>query len=183
MISGTAKGHKLKTIRGITTRPTSDRVKESLFNIIAGYVAQAEVLDLYAGTGSLGIEALSRGAMNAVFVDRDRLAVSVIKDNLLHTRLMDRAEVINAAAAAALEGLSARGKSYDLIFLDPPYNKGLIPETITRICRLNILTPGGIIVSERSREDEVPEAVGCLKVLRNQRYGDTVLTFYSRELV
>ena len=123
VISGTAKGHKLKTIKGITTRPTADRVKESLFNIISGLIPKARVLDVYAGTGSIGIEALSRGAEFAVFVDKSNECSRIIRENLVSTKLIDKASVITGDIFITLNKISKNNKKFDIIFLDPPYKK------------------------------------------------------------
>lgn len=178
VISGTAGGHKLKTIKGDATRPTADRVKESLFNIISGVISDAVVLDLYAGTGNLGIEALSRGARKAVFVDRSRESVSVIRDNLTHTKLGDRAEIINNDVSVALKKLSRSNMKFDLIFLDPPYGKGLVQKTLELLVTYDIVKENCIVVAEHSALDEVPGEAGCLRLIREQKYGDTKLSFY-----
>ncbi len=179
VISGTARGHKLKTLKGSNTRPTSDRVKESLFNIISGYIIDADVLDLFAGTGNLGIEALSRGAGSAVFVDKSRECCEIIKDNLAHTKLSDKAAVIPGDIKAEIEKLYKEGKKFDIIFLDPPYNKNFVTETLYYLAKNDIIKFNGILVGERDYIDEVPEEVGIFRLIRNERYGDTVLSFYK----
>lgn len=178
VISGTAKGHKLKTIKGTTTRPTTDRVKESLFNIISGFVWGADVLDVYAGTGNLGIEALSRGAGSAVFIDKSQECSLVIKDNLTHTKLSDRASVIMGDVFSTLNKISKNNKKFDIIFLDPPYNKNLVGETLKCIAESDIIKPEGVIVAEHDIDDEVPEELDGLLRYRQQKYGDTVISFY-----
>jgi 16S rRNA (guanine966-N2)-methyltransferase len=180
VISGQAKGHKLKTIDGNSTRPTSDRVKESLFNIITSYILDADVLDLYAGTGNLGIEALSRGAASAVFVDKSRECFEVIKDNLNHTKLENSALVITGEVITTLNKLSMDNKKFDIIFLDQQYNKNLIQETLKVIDKNDIINDNGIVIAEKDVVDIIPEEVGRLKLTRNQKYGDTVLSFYKK---
>ncbi|MCX7921263.1 MAG: 16S rRNA (guanine(966)-N(2))-methyltransferase RsmD [Clostridia bacterium] len=180
VISGTAKGHKLKTVKGDVTRPTSDRVKESLFNIIAPYIAESDVLDLFAGTGNLAIEALSRGAKTAVLVDKSHESIMVIKENLAHTKMVDRATVLVGDVAVMIKKLYNEGKKFDIIFLDPPYNKNLVQSTLNHILENDIITDGGIIVAERDKDDDVPEEFGVLKLIRDQKYGDTVLSFYKK---
>lgn len=174
-----AKGHRIKTIKGDSTRPTTDRVKESLFNIIAHYVADADVLDLYAGTGNLGIEALSRGANSAVFVDKSQECYTTIKENLIHTKLADKAKVFQIEAGNAVSKLSSEGRKFDIVFLDPPYSKNLIYETLNIIIKNDIIKSDSIIVAERDKDDDIPEELGPLKLVRNQKYGDTVLSFYK----
>lgn len=178
VISGTAKSHKLKTLKGDNTRPTSDRVKESLFNIISGYIAGSDVLDLYSGTGSLAIEALSRGANSAVLVDKSRECFSIIKENLMHTKLSDKAQVMNDDAQSALRKLTSAGRKFDLIFLDPPYRRNLVVEALDTIVKNDMLNESGIIVAERDTSDDIPHKIGDLTLVRDQKYGDTVLAFY-----
>ncbi|MCR4434231.1 MAG: 16S rRNA (guanine(966)-N(2))-methyltransferase RsmD [Clostridiales bacterium] len=180
-MSGTAKGHKLKTVKGDTTRPTSDRVKESLFNILAGRLKDADVLDIYAGTGNLGIEALSRGAGTAVFVDKSRECTDIIKDNLVHTKLVEKATVITADVDTALTRLAQSGKQFDLVFADPPYNKNILFDTLNNLVNHDIMKDGGIVVAERDVDDPVPLEAGFLKLYREQKYGGTVLSFYIWE--
>ena len=178
VISGTAKGHNLKTIKGNTTRPTSDRVKESLFNIISAYIPDCTVLDLFAGTGNLGIEALSRGAKFALFVDKSRECYNIIMENLIHTKLTDKAKVLTYEIGQGLFNIIKEMGKFDIIFLDPPYNKNLIQETLNYIIKSDIINENGIIVAERDVDDILPEKVGNFKLIRNQKYGDTIISFY-----
>lgn len=175
------RGHRLKTVKGTTTRPTSDRVKESLFNIISGYILNADVLDLYAGTGNLGIEALSRGAASAVFVDKRTGCVSVIRENLKSTGFFDRAHIMAENVEISIKKLSNRGEKFDIIFMDPPYNKNYICQTLDILQNNDIIKMNGIIVAERDLKDNIPNEMGCIKLYRNQRYGDTVLSFFKKE--
>lgn len=179
VISGSARGHKLRAPEGLTTRPTTDRIKESLFNIIAADLYECRFLDLFSGSGGIGIEALSRGAEKAVFVDRDKKSVSVIRDNLRATRLEERAQVMNCDIASAISKLGSLGEKFDIIFMDPPYNKGFVENTLTYIVRENILSETGYIIAEQSREDEVPNVPG-LEVVRIKDYKITKMTFLSR---
>ncbi len=178
VISGIAGGHKLKTVKGDTTRPTADRVKESLFNIITAIVPKAVVLDLYAGTGNLGIEALSRGAELAVFVDRNDECVSVIRDNLAHTKLSHKAKIMKSDVSLAIKRLSRSKMKFDLVFMDPPYGKGLVQKTLETLSACDILNENAVVVAEQSVLDQVPDRAGCLKLVREQKYGDTRLSFY-----
>jgi len=154
-------------------------VKESLFNIIAGCIDSADVLDLFAGTGNLGIEALSRGAATAVFIDKNPECVSVIKENLNHTKLSDRAEVYTADINDAIFRLAKRNRKFDIIFMDPPYGKNFIDETLKNILKNDIINRNGIIVAEHDFKDNVPPEIGKLVLYMSRRYGDTVLSFYS----
>lgn len=178
VISGSAKGHKLKTIGGKETRPTADRVKESVFNIISGFVAGARVLDLYSGTGNLGIEALSRGAVFSLFVEKSRESILTIKHNLLHTKLSEKSSVMAMDVFTALDKLSKESRKFDIIFLDPPYNKNLVEKTLKCLVESDIIEQDGIIIAEHDLKDEVPQEAGHLKRFRYQKYGDTAVSFY-----
>ena len=176
IITGQAKGRYLKVPRGWGGRPTSDRVKESLFNILGPLVPGASFLDLFAGTGSVGIEALSRGASRAVFVENDRQAVRAIRENLAQTGLGDRAEVLPLDVLAAAGKL--KGQKFNLIFLDPPYGQGLEIPAMEALVANNLLDEDSLVVVEGSRRRKMPARVGCLKLCREHRIGDTVLAFY-----
>ena len=178
VISGTAKGHKLKTLKGISTRPTSDRVKESLFNIISGMIPGAGVLDIYAGTGSIGIEALSRGSDFAVFVDISNECSRIIRENLVNTKLIDKASVITGDIFITLNKISKNNKKFDIIFLDPPYNKNLVEETLNCIIENDVLKRSSIVIAEHDIDDIVSDEIGVLKKVRSTNYGDTVMSFF-----
>lgn len=180
VISGTAKGLKLETLEGMETRPTTDRVKENLFNIIAPFVAGTKVLDLFAGTGSLGIEALSRGAETAVFSDQNDKSVEIIKKNLEHTKFMDKSGVFLGDAHLILKKLSQQSKKFDIIFLDPPYKKEIVPQILNSLVSNDVLEKLFIIVAETDIEDQLPEQTEELTVSKIQTYGKTKLTFYKR---
>ena len=165
VIGGKMRGTNLDSPKDRRVRPTTDRIKESLFNIIAADLYECRFLDLFSGSGGIGIEALSRGAEKAVFVDRDKKSVSVIRDNLRATRLEERAQVMNCDIASAISKLGSLGEKFDIIFMDPPYNKGFVENTLTYIVRENILSETGYIIAEQSREDEVPKVPG-LEVVR-----------------
>lgn len=179
VISGTARGHKLKTIKGTATRPTSDKVKGSVFNIIAGHISEGDVLDIFAGTGCLGIEALSRGAANAVFLDKSSESCAVIRDNLAHTKLTDLADVYCTDYGNGIEKLHRDGRKFDLILLDPPYNKNFIQEALKILSRNDIMKDNSIIVAEHSASDIVPQNCGRLKAIDSRKYGDTMITIYK----
>ena len=140
VISGKSRGKKLISLDGDNTRPTLDRVKEALFNIIQFQVQDAVVLDLFAGTGALGIEALSRGAKEAIFCDKVPEAVKVIKQNVINTNNLDKAIIINKDYKNALENVSKQNKKFDIIFLDPPYKTNLAIESLQKIIMSNLLT-------------------------------------------
>lgn len=172
IIAGLRRGMKLKTQEGLGTRPTTDRVKESVFNLIQFHFPTERVLDLFAGSGALGLEALSRGAAHCVFVDADRTAGGFVQENLRSARFEAQAEVHLTTAAAYLAGCR---EGFDVIFLDPPYNKGFLEPVIKAIHQDKLLNPGGIIVAETERGGEaVPDTYYPMK--KSVAYGKTVIT-------
>ncbi len=173
VITGTARGRKLTAPQGLDTRPTSDMAKEALFSIIQFEVEGAAVLDLFAGSGQLGIEALSRGARSAVFVDASREANQVIAQNLEHTKLKDCARIAMMDAAAYLKTVR---EPFDIALLDPPYHKGLIDTVLPLLAPC--MTPGGIIICETERDETLPEAAGVFAARKEYRYGKAKLTTY-----
>lgn len=181
MVAGSAKGHKLRTLSDNSTRPTSDRVKEALFSIIANYIPDANVIDLYAGTGSLGIEALSRGAKKVFFVDKSKECYELIKENLEHTKLADKAEIIASSVQEIIPRIARQMSKFDIIFMDPPYRKDLIKETLAILSNDDIMNENCIIIAEHDKSDEVPSDVGRIKLIRTQKYKDTILSIYKTE--
>lgn len=150
VIAGKSKSIKLNTPKGINTRPTSDRIKETLFNIINPYIYDGKFLDLFAGSGAIGIEAASRGARKVILVDNDFSSIKCIKENIKNTRLEDKCEVIVGSSIGIINKLEDRNDKFDIIFLDPPYNKGLEEETIIRLSKSNIIHEDTIIIVEIS---------------------------------
>ncbi|MBQ2931898.1 MAG: 16S rRNA (guanine(966)-N(2))-methyltransferase RsmD [Clostridia bacterium] len=177
VISGLSRGRKLIAPKGLDTRPTTDRVKESMFNLIIPYIPAKNVLDLFAGSGALGIEALSRGSEHCVFVEFGKEALSVVKQNLDLSKQVDKAEVFSLDS---LEFLNRTSSSFDLIFLDPPYNKGLLTESIRLIHQKNLLSENGIIVVESEVGGEAPPN-DCFKILKQARYGKTTVFVLAHE--
>jgi 16S rRNA (guanine(966)-N(2))-methyltransferase RsmD len=177
VITGSARGAKLKTLEGLATRPTSDRVKEAIFNIIQFDIEGRKVLDLFAGSGQLAIEALSRGAAHAVLVDQSGDAVKVIRDNLKKVKFDQSTTVIQSDY---LRYLSTVREQFDIIFLDPPYAENFLENALRKISEIDILTEGGIIVCERSREKVLPARVGNLICSKDYCYGKTAVNLYSR---
>ena len=178
VITGTARGRRLKELEGMETRPTTDRVKEGMFSVLQFDIEGRKVLDLFAGTGQLGIECLSRGAREAVFVDRRTDAVRLIRENLKITDLSDRAKVVSGDSVAYLK--SVREK-FDLILLDPPYAAGLLEPVIEHITRFDILAPHGIIVAEHPAEVTMPAVQIPYRLHRTYRYGKIAMTLYRRD--
>ncbi|WP_439647778.1 16S rRNA (guanine(966)-N(2))-methyltransferase RsmD [Collibacillus ludicampi] len=181
IIAGLAKGRRLQAVPGRTTRPTSDRVKESIFSIIGPFWQDGVVLDLFAGTGALGIEALSRGMEKAVFIDQDAKALHVIKENLRLCGFVDRAEVYRQDARKALQILARHGRVFDLIFLDPPYRLHIIPDLIDRIEQHALLRSGGVLVAEHAADIELPLRFQRVEQFRHAVYGDTAISFYRKD--
>lgn len=173
VITGTARGRRLKTLEGRDVRPTTDRVKEALFSIIQFEIEGSAVLDMFAGSGQLGIEALSRGAAKAVFVDSDKRAVAVIQENLQHTELADRAEVYNADSLMFVRN---RKERFDIVLLDPPYGKGILQKALEAAAPC--VNENGVIVCELPEREELPQAVGNFELRRRYRYGKTELAVY-----
>ncbi|MBE7022537.1 MAG: 16S rRNA (guanine(966)-N(2))-methyltransferase RsmD [Ruminococcaceae bacterium] len=167
VIAGSARGTKLHCPEGLAVRPTHDRVKEAVFSMLGEQVSGAQVLDLFAGTGALGIEALSRGAAQAVFVDVSASSLKTVADNISKTRLTDKAQLIQSDFSTYLTDTE---KTFDLIFLDPPYSRGYIEQALKSIADNALLTPNGIIYCEL--EDDLPPSLLRLyQILRDKKYG------------
>lgn len=167
--------------KGMATRPTPQRVREAMFNVLAPRLAGALFLDLFAGTGIVGIEALSRGAEHAVFVEQYRPNVRLIARNLELAGLSDRGRILARGVATVVVGLSGSGPGFDIVFLDPPYRQGLAADTLNRIGDLNLVRPGGLVIAEHGVSEILPVRPGRLLVGRRLEYGDTGLTFYQPE--
>ena len=181
VISGKARGLKLNTPKNEDVRPTTDRVKESLFNIINGYIIDGDVLDLFAGTGSLGIECLSRGANKCVFVDINKTSIDIVKSNIKKARVEDNAEILNIDYKSAIERVKNKNYKFDIIFMDPPYYENMFIDSLKKIDESDILKDDGIIVVEHDTKQKFPESIGKLIKDRSKKYGNTTLTFYCME--
>lgn len=177
VITGKARGVQLKTPEGMLTRPTTDRVKEALFNIINFDIPGAKVLDLFGGTGQLGIEALSRGAKSAVFVDAREEACKLIRENLKRTKLEQDAKVVRSDY---LDYLERCREKFSVIFLDPPYAEVFLENALNRITEIDILQSDGIIVTERPLGKELPWELEGYTRSRDYKYGKTLLTLYRK---
>lgn len=181
IIGGRAKGRRLTVPKGHAVRPTAARVKEALFNILPHDFSEMTILDLFAGTGNVSIEALSRGATSAVLVEASARSVAAIRQNLHRLGLGERAQLWAVPAARALRSLARRGARFDFIFLDPPYDQGLVAASLRLIDLGHLLQESGILVAEHSAREELQARYGAL-VLNDQRlYGDTRLSFFKRE--
>jgi len=179
IISGGSKGRKLRTPKTPFLRPTSDRVKESIFNILRGEIEGRRVLDLFAGTGNLGIEALSRGAKKAIFVEKEKHALSLIRTNLEHLGLLERSEILPVDVTRAIGILKQRGDCFDLIFIDPPYEKGLIEKTLMKLTSHPIYRGDSIVVVEHHRRERLPAILDGWNLFRQRRTGETVASFLN----
>ncbi len=177
VITGKARGIQLKTPDGVLTRPTADRVKEALFSIINFEIPGARVLDLFGGTGQLGIEALSRGAQSAVFVDAREDACRLIKENLKRTKLETCAHVVRSDYQ---DYLNRCKEKFDVILLDPPYAEVFLENALKRITEIDILYSDGIIVTERPLEKELPWEFERYVRSKDYKYGKTLLTIYRK---
>ncbi|ARK31117.1 16S rRNA (guanine(966)-N(2))-methyltransferase RsmD [Halalkalibacter krulwichiae] len=179
VISGDKRGLHLKAVPGSTTRPTTDKVKESIFNMIGPYFNGGVALDLYAGSGGLGIEAISRGIEKTIFVDQNKKAIETINHNLAQCHFHERAEVYRNDAARALKALIKRELAFTVIFLDPPYAKQNLANEISIIVDYHLLDENGIIVCEHDSQVELQEEIGQAIKERTETYGDTTISIFT----
>ncbi len=179
VISGSCKGRPLKAVPGVGTRPTTDKVKESIFNIIGPFFEGGQVLDLYAGSGGLGIEALSRGINQVIFVDQSYKAIEIVQQNLKSCQFEERAEVYRNDAKRALKAVSKREMKFDVIFLDPPYAKQRLEDELVFISENELLSKQGVIVTEHDASVQLNQMIGSLTCYRQEKYGDTAISIYK----
>ncbi len=177
IISGSLRGRNLKAPAGLTTRPVLSSVREALFNVLGG-MEGARVLDLFAGTGAIGIESLSRGAESAVFVDSGAEQCAVIRGNL--ASLGVTGEVIRSDVPHALEWFVKKGRTFDFIFADPPYEQGLSQTALEYVCRHPLLSPLGVMAVTVRKTEDLPEHTGDCERIFDRRYGDTRLAIYGK---
>lgn len=184
VISGDKRGHKLKAPKGSDTRPTEDKIKESLFNIIRPFKYDSVVLDLFAGSGSIGIEFLSRGSKEAYLVDSSIYSIDVIKENLAHTRLKEKAKVLKIDARRAIEKFKEENIKFDYIYLDPPYKEHeLLNNIINKISNYNLLENDGILIIEHEKELILENTIFNLTIFDNRNYGSKSISMYKRQEV
>lgn len=176
VITGSARGKRLTVLEGEAVRPTTDRVKEALFNIIQFQIEGRRILDLFAGSGQLGIEALSRGAAEAVFVDASKESIAVVEKNVQACGLSPKAKIVQSDFASYL---ARRDGLFDLAFLDPPYRTGLLQRALPLVAER--MTGGGTIVCEHPVDEELPQTVGEFEKQRSYRYGKIYLTVYRHK--
>lgn len=175
VITGQARGTRLEAPAGTAVRPTTDMVKEAVFSILQFEIVQARVLDLFAGSGQLGIEALSRGAKSAVLVDKAQEALQAIRSNLQRTRLLAAATVVASDASAYL---SRTGEEFDIAFLDPPYQKQIIDAVLPGLVAK--MAPRGVIVCETEKNEQLPQKAGDFSIYKSYGYGKKKITVYRR---
>lgn len=181
IISGRSRGLKLNAPKNNDIRPTTDRIKESLFNIINSYILDSSVLDLFAGTGSLGLECLSRGAKECVFVDSNKESINVLNSNIKKVNFIKESEVLNRDFNNALNFLKEKNRVFDLIFLDPPYYENMFIKAISNIDEFKLIHEDSMIVVEHDSKDEFPDKLGRLFKYKEKKYGSTTLTLYKLE--
>jgi 16S rRNA (guanine966-N2)-methyltransferase len=179
IISGQLKGKKLYSVRGSTTRPTADQLRESIFNILSFRVIETVVLDLFAGTGALGIEALSRGAESAVFVDNNPGAISVIKRNIKSCAFDKKANIIKWDIKKNLNCLKFIKRAFNLVFLDPPYNQNMVKSALFNLEHTRSLEKGACIVIEHSPLESIPNDLLMFKITDQRKYGKTLVSFLN----
>ncbi|RHW39753.1 16S rRNA (guanine(966)-N(2))-methyltransferase RsmD [Lysinibacillus yapensis] len=181
VVAGERKGMPLKAVTGTTTRPTTDKVKESIFNMIGPFFDGGIVLDLFAGSGGLGIETLSRGADQAIFVEKDGRAFQTLQDNLKKCRYEEVSEVYKTDASRAVKGLIKREILIDYLFLDPPYHKKEYYDLLLTLIENNKLSNEAIIVCEHATDVALPTNYGAYRLIRQETYGSTIISIYQKE--
>lgn len=179
MIAGKYKGRRLRTPSGLDVRPTSDRLRETLFNVISPRIEGSRFLDVCAGSGAVGIEALSRGAVSATFIEVSRSASSALEQNLHSLGISDEAEIINRDAEAALKKLASLDQCFDIVFFDPPYASALYSKVMAMLASLDLMARDGLLIVEH-RAKIVIEDCGELKVCRKVKQGESALSFFRR---
>ncbi|HEU7705783.1 16S rRNA (guanine(966)-N(2))-methyltransferase RsmD [Streptococcus pneumoniae] len=177
IVSGIYGGRPLKTLEGKTTRPTSDKVRGAIFNMIGPYFEEGRVLDLYAGSGGLSIEAVSRGMSSAVLVERDRKAQTIVAENIQITKEIGKFQLLKMDAERALEQVSGE---FDLVFLDPPYTKEQIVADIEKMAERELFSEDVMVVCETDKAVELPEEIACLGIWKEKIYGISKVTVYVR---
>ena len=181
IISGQNRGQRIQTLKGTQLRPTSDQMRETLFDVLGPGVRGATFLDAYAGSGAVGLEALSRGAKEVVFVEYHRSAADLIRKNLAALKMLDGFYLMNTKVLTAIERLDAEGSTFDFIFLDPPYTEAReYHQVLRQLGRSRLLTPNSLVIAEHSRHYFLEEHYNRLERTRSIRHGDAQLTFYRR---
>ena len=180
IIAGTAGGIRIKAPDTDKTRPTLDRVKESVFSILQPYLEDTRVLDLFAGSGNLGLEALSRGALHAVFVDESKMCRAIIEENIQKTHMSGKTQIVQSDVFKAIQAFSNDGKRFDMIFMDPPYSHNYVNKTLQMIEKNDIINENGVIAVEHHEDEQPADVIGRIVKVRSRNYGDTIFSFYVR---
>ncbi|MBI3313066.1 MAG: 16S rRNA (guanine(966)-N(2))-methyltransferase RsmD [Candidatus Omnitrophica bacterium] len=180
IIGGEFKSRKIQFPKSKLTRPMTDRTKETLFNVLGGLVIGKHILDLYSGSGSIGLESLSRGALDVTFVEQADWAVKVIQANLEELKLTPRSRIIKGDVLRSIDKLKKEGQLYSVVFVDPPFNQGLVKKTLNKLDLSGILTPFAHIVVGHSRQEEIPPSFQELRLTRTKRIGQACLSFLFR---
>jgi len=179
VIGGILKGRRLQICRAKSLRPTSGKIREAIFDILAPLLVGGSVLDLYAGTGSFGVEALSRGMDKAVFVEHDPIIISFLKKNITYCQLGNETEIIGVPVSKGLKILKSRKEQFELIFLDPPYQEKLAGKTLLEISEANLVTPDSVVIVEHSSKEILERVYGGLKMDDQRKYGQSLVSFFS----
>ena len=179
IVAGKNKGNILKSPKGLSVRPTSEKVREALFDILGTSVKETCFLDLFAGTGAAGIEALSRGAKNVIFIEKEPKCIKIIKENLEKTGNSQNAIVYKIDFLSGLKLLAKKNYLLDYIFLDPPYNKGFVNISLLEIAKLSILRKNGLVIAQHYKKEKVMENLNNLRLFNQRRYGECYLSFYG----
>ncbi len=183
VITGLYKGRRLKTLEGMDVRPTSDRMRETLFNILAPRIEDARFVDVCAGSGAVGIEALSRGAAHVTFIESSRKAAAVVSENLRHCGITQDFKLINREATAAMKYFAYEKQQFDIFYLDPPYDSDLYTPVMWQIAQNNLLAEDGIVIVEHRRQLPLAPNYDDLRPYRELVQGESVLTFYRTDAV
>ena len=178
IIAGEFKGRKLVVPRDESVRPTAEKVREAVFSMLQMYIPDAVVVDLFAGTGSLGLEALSRGARTAYFADRDRQSIAMVRENVWLCGMEERSVILCADYTSAINRIHDKA---DIVFLDPPYRAGLMEDCLSRLAESGLLPEGGLVVAEHGREEILPDDVDCLHRIRDRKYGKVRVSVYEKQ--
>lgn len=178
VISGKARGIALKAPDGIDTRPTTDRVKENIFNMIQHEITDRRVLDLFSGSGALAIEAISRGASEAVLVESNKKCCGIIADNLMKTRLTEHVRIIRAEVPQALKLLGTENACFELLLMDPPYGQNWAVPILEQVQANQLLAPSALVIVEHEAETDLPERIGSLGRINRRTYGRTAISIY-----
>ena len=181
IISGELRGRRLKAPTGLATRPTSDRLREALFNILGAEAVGSRVLDLYAGSGAVGLEAVSRGAESVVFVEHSRRALALLEENVEHCGARDAVRIVPKDAVAALKALASQGLEFDIVYVDPPYDAGLYAPTLGLLGTGGLVAPDGVVVVERHTHQHLAPEYGDLRHYRDVTHGGSTLAFFRKD--